>query len=268
MADFSISLPENFYRVVIQFINPMLGTIPFSQGVVDKWIESEKIKHQVKYDNLTDDEMKEVESNAVMELEDKSWTGFHQSVDLPSDDPNFGKHFIYNYMIKGNLRYAASVFNGSSYEKDGNKKEFPRNFKAKVTNAVFVGPRRVYLPLKEDVDLEPHTDEDGKETGFMRIKSSLERPLRAQTMQGPRTALAKSDYLPAGAELEFQLRLIGISGTNKVSAEHLQALLYYGQYNGLGQWRTAGFGAYVVTEFEKIDPEDALEIDTYGGGVV
>ena len=267
MADFSISLPLSFYRVRIQLINPQLGTIAKSQGVVDKWIESGKIKHQLKYENLTDDEMQEVESKAVLEAEDKSWTGFSQSVDLSPDDPNFGKHFIYNYMIKGNLRYAAGVFNGSSYEKDGKKKDFPNNFKSKVTNAVFVGPRRVYLPLREDMDLEPHKDENGKETGFMKVSNTLERPLRCGGFP-ERTALARSDYLPAGAELEFQIRLIGITGTNKVSEEHLQALLYYGQYNGLGQWRNAGFGAYVVTEFEKIDPADALEIDTYGGGVI
>ena len=255
------------FAITIRLLNPQLGTVPFDQGVVEKYLEAKKFDHQKKYGNLTEAELEEAESKAVDEMEDKSWTGFHRACDLPEDDENYNRHFIYNYMVKGNLRYAAQVNNGSTYEVNGKEKKFPNNFKSKVTNAVFVSPRRIYLPLAEDLDLVPHVDEDGKATGFMRMRDSLERPLRCGGFP-ERTALARSDYLPAGATLDFQITLMGITGTNKVSRLDLEGILSFGERNGLGQWRNAGFGAFEVIHFEEIDEADAHDISEHGGGVV
>ena len=268
MSVLSAKIRAMHLAVQIRLLNPMLGTIPFDQGVVEKYLENKKFEHQKKYGNLTEAEIEEAENKAVEEMEDKSWTGFHRSIDLPEDDENYNRHFIYNYMVKGNLRYAAQVFNGSTYDVNGKPKTFPRNFKSKVTNAVFVSPRRIYLPIAEDLDLIPHVDENGNSTGFMRLRDSLERPLRAETAQGPRTALARSDYLPAGATLDFQITLMDITGTNKVSRNDLEGILSFGERNGLGQWRNAGFGAFEVTYFEEIDEAAAHGIDEHGGGVV
>ncbi len=68
--------------------------------------------------------------------------------------------------------------------------------------------------------------------------------------------------------LDFQITLMGITGTNKVSRLDLEGILSFGERNGLGQWRNAGFGAFEVIHFEEIDEADAHDISEHGGGVV
>ena len=66
-----------------------------------------------------------------------------------------------------------------------------------------------------------------------------ERPLRAQTAQGERVALAMSEEVPTGATAEFDVLCM--------SDEHTAAVrewLDYGQWRGLGQWRNSGKGSF------------------------
>ena len=73
---------------------------------------------------------------------------------------------------------------------------------------------------------------------------TCERPLRAETMQGPRVSLANSESCPAGSYIEFDImargKLIG----------RVMDWLDFGRYNGLGQWRNSGKGAF---EWEVLD---------------
>ena len=80
---------------------------------------------------------------------------------------------------------------------------------------------------------------DGDEIGY------CERPLRAQTAQGERVALAISEEVPAGSWLEFDVVCLDDG--------HVPAVLEwldYGQLRGLGQWRNSGKGrfTYVIEE--------------------
>ena len=80
--------------------------------------------------------------------------------------------------------------------------------------------------------------------------SICERPLRAQTMQGERVALASSETAPAGSQITFDVICL--------SAEHAAVVrewLNYGVLRGLGQWRNSGRGKFV---WEELDDNGAV----------
>lgn len=69
---------------------------------------------------------------------------------------------------------------------------------------------------------------------------SCQRPLRAQTMQGERVALANSETVPAGTWFECDI----IAFDDSLWAQ-IEEWLDYGKFNGLGQWRSSGKGSFV-----------------------
>lgn len=81
------------------------------------------------------------------------------------------------------------------------------------------------------------------------VMDVLERPLRGQTAQGERVALAKSQTLPAGTTLEFRV----IVQSAEVTEEILREWFDYGRRRGLGQWRNGGWGT-VVYEMREVTP--------------
>ena len=85
--------------------------------------------------------------------------------------------------------------------------------------------------------MEPYT----RDPRWTRVgdEGILVRPLRAQTAQGPRVALARSIALPAGSHMTFELDVQGV-----VSKALLTDWLDHGRNHGFGQWRTGGFGAF------------------------
>jgi hypothetical protein len=144
----------------------------------------------------------------VDKIEEKGWTGFHK------DENGL---FIYEYMIKGFLKAAGNVL------KDIIK---IKALRSKIDDFVFIKPRRIYLSQSEA---------DGV----------IERPLRAMTMQGPRVTLARSDYINAGKEIDFEITLIP---HKEIKEETIERLLKHGELMGLGQFRNGGYGRFEVVE--------------------
>ena len=66
-----------------------------------------------------------------------------------------------------------------------------------------------------------------------------QRPLRGQTAQGERIALANSETVPAGSWVEFTVMCM-VDADMKMVAEWLN----YGKYRGIGQWRNSGKGRF------------------------
>jgi hypothetical protein len=142
---------------------------------------------------------------------DKGTTVFHKD--------GQGRPVLWDYQLKGMLKAAAQVLNG----KDG-----VRALKSKVNNLVFISPRVLTLQ-------PPETGQDIRE-----LMDYLERPLRAETAQGPRVALARSEMLPEGVWFRCGLTIY----PGDVSEAVLTDLLDYGFYSGLGQWRNGGWGRF------------------------
>ena len=180
------------YDVELTLLTDMLGTVPKNKDVYTKYIESKKPREE-------SDEVDTVDENS-------GWDGFHISPQ--------GKIMVYNYFIKGFLKYAGNVV-----------KDFPdvklKAVKNKVQNLVFVYPRQI-----EICDV---------------VDGALERPLRGQTPQGIRVSLKKSDFIKAGTKISFQLTVLN---ENIITEKLLNTILAYGEHQGLGQWRNGGYGTF------------------------
>lgn len=190
------------YSVVLTFIEPILGAVPKDPDVYATFVAGKAA--------LADHELAE-ELASVEKVEEKGWTGFHRLAD--------GTPFLMNYVIKGFFKDACGALRRAEDTKSAKLKAY----KKEIDGLVFVRPRQIPINI------------NGGQMGV------LERPLRAQTAQGERVTLARSDTCPAGSHIEFTLEVWEGGGINeKLLAEWLD----YGQYRGLGQWRNADYGSF------------------------
>ena len=84
----------------------------------------------------------------------------------------------------------------------------------------------------------------------------LERPLRCDTMQGPRVALARSERIDEDIQLfvrmEMELPTKALKRTPAIiDSEMLTLVLNRGQRIGFSQWRSGGWGRFT---WRRIDP--------------
>lgn len=153
----------------------------------------------------------EMETLPVEEQIERGTTGFHR-LD--------GKPLVYDYMLKGFFKDACGMLRRAK----GTESAGLTAYKKIIDGLLFVSPRRVPIDLAGDVGI-------------------LERPLRAQTAQGERIALARSETAPVGSVIRFDVQTIG----KDVSEELLREWLDYGALRGLGQWRNGGYGRFTYT---------------------
>jgi len=81
-----------------------------------------------------------------------------------------------------------------------------------------------------------------------------ERPLRAETMRGPRVSLASSEQVDDPWSIEFTVTLVDNPTTNKsanVTWEAIEEMLSYGCLKGLGQYRNGSFGRFTYERTEQ-----------------
>lgn len=148
------------------------------------------------------------EIDSVPDAIEKGTTGFHR-------DPD-GAPILYDYVIKGFFKDAAGMLR----RVEGTKSSKLTSYKKVVDGLVFVRPRTIPIVTSAEVGI-------------------LERPLRAQTAQGERVALARSEMIETGATITFTLELL--SGNLEPA---VREWLDYGESRGLGQWRNGGYGTF------------------------
>jgi len=188
------------YQIEVEFIEPLLGTVPKDPEVYKS--------HILKRAALDDDEIAQ-ELNSVEKIEEKGWTGFHRAN---------GSYVLYDYVVKGFLKDCCGMLRRVSNTESSKLTAF----KKVIDGLVFIKPRQIPLIIPEGDEI-----------------IVIERPLRAQTPQGERVTLARSDACPAGTTLSFDLLVLG-----QVSAKLLKEWFDYGELRGFGQWRNAGYGAF------------------------
>lgn len=187
------------YRVTLT--EPMLGSKPSNEGVFTDYIATRKA-----------DGVDPAEVAAAKAAEDRvkeSMTVFHRMEDGKTP-------IIWDYMCKGMFKDAC----GSLRRAPGTLSSGLKAYKTVIDSVVFVKPRKIPLQIPE-----------GGEVGI------LERPLRAETMQGPRVALAKSETVPAGTTFEFEVVML-----DPGMRPYVEEWLNYGALRGWGQWRNGGYG--------------------------
>ena len=107
------------------------------------------------------------------------------------------------------------------------------SYKSKIDGLIFV-----YGPLKDDEILPLFMPMDLDLTA-----TDNQRPLRAQTPQGERVALAHSEEAPAGTYLECTIQCM-----NDDHMKLVREWLDYGRRKGIGQWRNSGKGRFTWEE--------------------
>ena len=181
----------------------------------------------------SDDAQEEIEKLSVNELVEKTMTIF------PRDDS--GNPFLWDYQFRGFLKGSLGalvefdpITIGGRKEKDpqtgktktkGGSKISKYTYKRFVDQQIFVFPREIKFSLPDDSNGE-----------------TCSRPLRAETMQGPRIALSHSESVPEGTTFEVTIKY------HDRLEDILIQLLDYGADNGIGQWHNSGKGRFVWEE--------------------
>ena len=188
-----------FLTVDIFFTNDLLGTNPNDPEIYSKYIA----------DLATDEDRKaEVERIGAMEVDEKGMTVFVRNPDEPSIPQ------LKSYTWLGFVKERAKGLNGVS----GTVADGMKAFIKEVNLRVAVSPKFIDVILPE-----------GEAIGV------LERPLRASGPSGERTALAKSEVIPAGSKCRLTFRCETKEGLALVIE-----CLNEGKIHGTGQWRNAG----------------------------
>lgn len=198
------------WEAELTLLEEMLGSVPMSKEVYTNYIEAKAQEYKGETPPETADEIETVIDN----LDARGHTGFHRLEGAP---------IVYDYVIRGFFKAAC----GALRRVPGTASEGLTAYKTKIDTLVFVAPRRIRLLLPEGAAMGVN-----------------ERPLRADTAQGPRVALARSDTVPAGTRLCFTVETLSSS---VIGEEHVREWLDYGRRIGLGQWRSGGWGTF---EFE------------------
>ena len=204
---------------------PILGTSPNNADIYREFIASKAPDA-----STVEDEVAAVGADSVAE---KGTTVF------PRDEND--RPFFWDYQIKGMFKDACQMLarvpgkdeNGKKI-KSGNESAKLTAYKKVIDGLIFVQPRKI--PIQFDGEIE-----------------ICQRPLRAQTAQGERVALAASEQIPAGSEIEFSVICL--------NDEHVKAVrewLDYGFLRGLGKWRNSGMGRFTWEELscEDVSPRE------------
>jgi hypothetical protein len=201
------------FELTVTFSEPVLGTTPMDEKLFTNYIATKKGEAGDSHNRpLSPVEIAD-ELETLPHDENRGKTGFHR---LPGTD----QPMVYNYWLKGFCKDACQMLR---YDESTRSKKL-KAFKKVIDGTLFVMPRRIPFVLSGPLEI-------------------LERPLRAQTMQGERVALAYSEIAPAGTAFTCQLHLLG----NALDAEILREWLDYGALRGFGAWRNAGWGAFTYT---------------------
>lgn len=193
-------------KVRITFTEEVLGTASGNPDVHADFIAS----------NAPDapSRKEEIEAIGVEGEIEKTMTVFPRTED--------GAPMFWDYQFKGFFKDACGMLRNV----DGTESKKLKAYKKKIDGLVFVEPRKIPIIFDGEV-------------------GNCQRPLRAQTLQGERVALANSETIPAGASCELTVVCLQ-DDLEKMVIEWLD----YGKRRGMAQWRNSGKGTFT---YEIID---------------
>ena len=187
-------------KVKVTFTEDVLGTASPNKEIHEEYIASKAP------DAPSIEE--EVAAVGVEEVFDKSMTVFSRNAE--------GKPIAWNYQWKGFFKDAAGMLR----RVEGTACSKVKSYKKEIDGLIFVSPRQIPIEFESEMDI-------------------CQRPLRAQTAQGERIALASSESIPAGSTMTFEIMMLVPSHEKMV-----REMLDYGKLRGFGQWRNSGKGTF------------------------
>lgn len=210
-------------------INKYLEQLPISQEKGEAEVEAIFSKlEELTGVSLTDDQKKLVLRDGLEALKEtfaeadlKGTTVFFWNKELQR--PMIGDHMIYGF-----LKASAEAIGSTMEKKNGTVLRSVSWTQGKINQHIRISAQ--FITFDKDLKRE----ENGKPV-------YSQRSLRANTAQGPRVSLAKSEVVEAGAKLRFILKVLRDS---PITEDVLHTLFSYGEFSGLGQWRNAGNGMF------------------------
>jgi hypothetical protein len=139
-----------------------------------------------------------------------------------------GEAIAWDYQWKGFFKDACGALRKVTKSESAKIKAY----KKEIDGLIFVGPRAIPIRHEGEITL-------------------CQRPLRGQTAQGERIALATSEAIGPGAVMEFEITLLCDSHEKAV-----REWMDYGRLRGFGQWRNSGKGRFTWELLERVKTED------------
>ena len=197
-------------KIRITLTEEVLGSSPSNEELLAAYIAS-----KAPTDDLTAQEVDNIKAQAAEERT----AIFPKTAD--------GTPFIYDYQIKGMFKDSCKALAtaGKAGYPGGKHCAALKAYKKAIDGLIFVSPREIPYNLH------------GLKMGF------CERPLRAQTPMGERVSIAKSETVPAGSTIEFEVTCL-----DQKLEDVVRECFDYGTLRGLGQWRNSGKGRFTWEE--------------------
>lgn len=194
--------------ITLKGISPILGSTPNNKEIYEDHVATKARK--------AEQDKAKADADLIREEGEKGITIFYRD-----DAENL---IMKDYQIKGFLKEAGRVLSSQMNLKSA---------QSKIDNFIFIEP--TIIPFTRNGELIKAADDINQ------------RPLRAQTAQGPRVALAYSEQVDAPWELRFDILLLDNKKTTQSVAlgwEQIETMFEYGQLKGLLQWRNGGYGRF------------------------
>lgn len=200
-------------KVKITFTESVLGGRPNKEELLRDFIASKAPDAKTRED--------EVAARGVDAVTDEQMTIFEKLDD--------GTPYLFDYHLKGFFKDSISALSkaGKAGYAGGKACAGLKAYKKAVDGLIFVYPR--YIPINMN----------GQMLG------TCERPLRAQTAQGERVSIAKSETAPAGSTIEFEVECL-----DPTLEAVVRECFNYGKMRGIGQWRNSGMGRFTWEEIK------------------
>lgn len=197
-------------KVRLTFTEDVLGTANADKNVHSEFIASKAPDAPSREE--------EVEALGAEEVERKEMTVFPR---MENGSPMF-----WDYQIKGFFKDTCSALSRCKGEDYSKESCGMKAYKKIIDGCIFPQPRKIEIHMNGEM-------------------GNCQRPLRAQTAQGERIALANSEAVPAGSWIEFKVVCLSDAYENAV-----REWLNYGQFKGIGQWRNSGMGRFTWEEIK------------------
>ena len=207
----------------ITLIDEMLGTAPADKEVYSTYIASTKTGDEL------NEEVEALENGIDASAEkERKLTIFCKN--------KAGNPILWDYQWKGYFKDTCKALK----KVPSTKSSAIKAYKQEIDGNIFVFPRQVEMCLPEDAEI-----------------GICERPLRAQTMQGERIALAASETVPAGSTMDISVVCLIDSHVNAVKEWMANGII-----RGTGQWRNSGKGRFIaeLTSEEDLGDYDAVKL--------
>lgn len=243
-------LIDREYLVTLDFTETLLGSRP-TASIAARWVreqEKDKLERELRAGRrpvpvVAGDEgmlakatAEEAEALAEERVAgstgDEGQEGNELAVTGFSSDPATGRLHLWDFQLMGYLKSVAQTLAvkipGQRVEAVSALTQIQRLVWVFGADSEDPMERRLYLTRDGEFLTEPEPE-------------LMDRPLRAMTAQGERVSIAISEQLHPPCQC--RARIVLLRGC-KLKTEQLEEVLAYGMFQGLGQWRSGGWGRF------------------------